>query len=1637
MGAPKRDLEDQVDVDGIMARVQAATSGQSDGGFWKQVEITLFRIFGLMLSDSGHVSRRKTARFNVLRIILFFVDWLQLAAIMMSPSTGYTFPWEFLAFTKQLSLLRILGIDDADLQTFTVVWAVVIGIMALALANVAYVAWQVRVGFSGSLAPVRTLRAAVLILLTATYVPMISIVAQPLACQQLQRRSRSPDTEVPCWGTLHATMVAIGLPVTLAFVAFAFLMRAVYFNDAPLSGVITSKPIARNEFWDTVARTAVVLMALFLRERDPMLMTVLFIVLYSLLTIQAVLHLPYFKLSMTQLRVSTYCALVWLATGGVVIQSMRGMDDVGEDAVGFFAMVWLYCTLPVLAAGAALSWWRYRWMERTGAVIAKFHLLAAKSAEMVEDDDDVNSAHEEHGRDRPVTAGALSTPGPAQDAAPRPPRATVSSDVTPHLSLAEPVKIETSQAPSDADSNLSVHSAEAGGHEDNDEELDELLNSGAHPSSLESHASYVWSSDTDVELFVRSLLSRPTPRRLHYARALLDEALTVFPESVFVRLTFTTYLFSRTATYPDILLAIRLLAEASTMPASLDLRFAVFSKLSGAMNARRRLVLGDGQPGSRQDSLDLVEFKKGARLADEKHKEAVALMLKYWTALAHGATDGVTIRDSSVTDTVAGIVHAADAAEKAYLGVLERWPTSQQVQRAFGLFLINVRNDKELGESYLSMGENADDDLRETGGGGESVVSKRSGLRSGGSVGVGSMASGSSLVSVENLKRRRMRLGNTEASLASQLPDISRMRYGFRLGLGILLAIICGMFALSATLFGEVRLTVSVMGSAGLRRFQTHKAIYDSRGQRLAARENNTEAYEMFQTSNLAMSKKFHSLTDGLFFDGPRPAAIDKQWSTAAIPVYQWNPSSQPGILQESKMGLFAFSSLFVASAVRIARMNMSSMAGPWGVAPTEQAFDVEDGDPFFTLPAYRFVLENFQRLMDELDIAADAYQRANVETAQITDIVMFTLTGIRFVVLAAVAWGVMLPAVDAIRQQKLVLRKMLLTIPRRVAGHMASRLKTVQNSFNELGSGGSSLEELDPTSKVYGVLRDSRFLIAVRQSRRSAKRSAADDGAEKEPAAAGVSASSRSEDDKQRPQARSALRPSLRVDTSGASTGADARRSEASQGVDAAGGGSTSWHADLIQDDDLLMECHDAGEMADLLQSRRESGLAAASRREAAKGSSQEDGGAQPSPANSQQRQQVWGTAQRAGVTDSADSDTLPDESETPSEQERQHGTDDHTVKFAPTPTGDEVRRAMSPHSSKSMIVVSALRNKSDAASQQVAGDSAKPTSRCSRCCSRDKRPAAGHLSSDEEDPEVEEQLGICSNPSLRRVVGRGTIVVLVLIALMIATTIVFYTFAAESGTKASQMNNSGRRRYLACETVNLLRELMIADGQVETVKELTERLESTLALYEKVHNGLELGDEDLGLTAADPSSSESQLLARLNYGVPGSGFDPMQTDGSGIADFSGVGLDPLVRFYWATARKVLERYRSPDAPRPKREFSAILADSDFNALWVMQRTVIDSMQAQAVKIYASSNEAVVNELESQAYLILSIEVIMLAAAYLLVYEGISSALVSEHMRANDIRELIPTLIRLGTPALSHDFGGKPKSATASSDFV
>jgi hypothetical protein len=49
------------------------------------------QMLGLMLSENGDASARKTSRQNLWNVFLFVVDFLQLSGIMMGTDTGFTF----------------------------------------------------------------------------------------------------------------------------------------------------------------------------------------------------------------------------------------------------------------------------------------------------------------------------------------------------------------------------------------------------------------------------------------------------------------------------------------------------------------------------------------------------------------------------------------------------------------------------------------------------------------------------------------------------------------------------------------------------------------------------------------------------------------------------------------------------------------------------------------------------------------------------------------------------------------------------------------------------------------------------------------------------------------------------------------------------------------------------------------------------------------------------------------------------------------------------------------------------------------------------------------------------------------------------------------------------------------------------------------------------------------------------------------------------------------------------------------------------------------------------------------------------------------------------------------------------------
>jgi len=303
-----------------------------------------------------------------------------------------------------------------------------------------------------------------------------------------------------------------------------------------------------------------------------------------------------------------------------------------------------------------------------------------------------------------------------------------------------------------------------------------------------------------------------------------------------------------------------------------------------------------------------------------------------------------------------------------------------------------------------------------------------------------------------------------------------------------------------------------------------------------------------------------------------------------------------------------------------------------------------------------------------------------------------------------------------------------------------------------------------------------------------------------------------------------------------------------------------------------------------------------------------------------------------------------------------------------------------------------------------------------------------------DDDADEIARKMGVCSNASLRGIVLRATLVLTALVSLMAATTVVMYTFASVTASKAAQLNNAGRRRMLTTQTVSDLRELILADGQLGTVEALAASAENALRRYQRIHDGLRLGDAGLGLPKRRPGEGEPQELTYLYYGEPGRTFTLGDDSTATAADFESVGLDPLVRHFWDVARRVLTTYANATAPRPNRTLSGLLSVPGFRELWDMERGSLQAKLGLAVGYYTTSDAKVVDSLESEAYTVLSVEIIVLAAAYLMVYEGISSALVSEHLRGDEVKNLVPSVIRRGTPDLARAFDNAGSGAGTSS---
>jgi hypothetical protein len=167
---------------------------------------------------------------------------------------------EWIRFLSLPNVIGAIGTSSVDWIRYITLWLLASLVIAVALVNAAFVIWRVATNTSGSVWPLRTLRAFVAVVLTALFVPLMTASARSLECETVESLAKATDPSAAfnCWGVAHIVMVCVTIGIQVLFVPFAVLLRASSFNDTPTSGSLVAKPVARTEAVDVLARTLLV-----------------------------------------------------------------------------------------------------------------------------------------------------------------------------------------------------------------------------------------------------------------------------------------------------------------------------------------------------------------------------------------------------------------------------------------------------------------------------------------------------------------------------------------------------------------------------------------------------------------------------------------------------------------------------------------------------------------------------------------------------------------------------------------------------------------------------------------------------------------------------------------------------------------------------------------------------------------------------------------------------------------------------------------------------------------------------------------------------------------------------------------------------------------------------------------------------------------------------------------------------------------------------------------------------------------------------------------------------------------------------------------------------------------------------------
>ncbi|KNC46483.1 uncharacterized protein AMSG_02918 [Thecamonas trahens ATCC 50062] len=347
--------------------------GRSSASWRAVLEMTVFDAMFAIVSRSSSQP--------IFSILVLLIEFGQIAAFAFHKTFEWG-PWSGDVMTPTLNVVS-LRLVFSSFDVFRVVNALVYAALLLAWADAVYVGLALRDSSRVRIWPLRLLRYAVAFAVTVLYIPIMSILLTPLACDYAvdppvlydYSDTKCVTGEVVTYGVISGVLMVMFLCATAA-------LSLVYFHDSPDSGHLLARPHARVDCATHVAKSVLLLaFAILPNER-----TLLGVILIGCTASIFGLHVVFMALYNTRLQVARtggFLALTWLAS-----MALGTVGGNGEDSNSNAMFVAALAGVPVFAVlGAAIGGWRLMYvrrrhalnavvpLSREGKKLRKFHLV--------------------------------------------------------------------------------------------------------------------------------------------------------------------------------------------------------------------------------------------------------------------------------------------------------------------------------------------------------------------------------------------------------------------------------------------------------------------------------------------------------------------------------------------------------------------------------------------------------------------------------------------------------------------------------------------------------------------------------------------------------------------------------------------------------------------------------------------------------------------------------------------------------------------------------------------------------------------------------------------------------------------------------------------------------------------------------------------------------------------------------------------------------------------------------------------------------------------------------------------------------------------------------------------------------------